>query len=141
MTFFRKIILIFLSLFMFLPVIFLIMIISLFKKIKIYQISEITGGSLLLYPYLVKKKAGFFSKQIHIFYINRYHQIYEKKYIYNFYWIKKIFDAVSPINISNKNAFLIYNFCLEYIYKLIVKLKLNYLILNVKSFRKKKNLT
>lgn len=141
MTFFRKIILIFLSLFMFLPVIFLITVISLFKKIKIYQISEITGGSLLLYPYLVKKKAGFFSKQIHIFYINRYHQIYEKKNIYNFYWIKKIFDAVSPINFSNKNAFLIYNFCLEYIYKLIVKLKLNYLILNVESFRKKKNLT
>jgi putative glycosyltransferase (TIGR04372 family) len=140
MNIIKKIILIFLTIIIFLPIVSLIVAINIFKKVKIYRIPEITGGLILLYPYIVKKKAGFFGNQIHIFYINRYHQIYEKKDIYNFYWLKKIFNKVSPIKFSKEKNFIIYNFVFDYVYKLIIKLKLDYLILDIKSFRKKNNL-
>ena len=60
MNIIKKIILIFLTIIIFLPIVSLIVAINIFKKVKIYRIPEITGGLILLYPYIVKKKSGFF---------------------------------------------------------------------------------
>ena len=97
----------------FFPSILLLKLINLFFEMKIGAINSLLGGNIDLYTYIIKKREGFYDKKVHIFFIEDYEKIISNYDLYNEFWLEKLFDKLSPIKISNKKLFFIFNLYLH----------------------------
>ena len=92
----------------FLPIILLLKIFNFFFEFRISKIPNDLGGIIVLYPYFIKKEKGYFKNKLHIFYISNIDRVYKNESLYNLFWLKCLFNHLSPVKIENKKLF----FCL-----------------------------
>ena len=106
----RKLIVLFSSVIIFLPIILLLKIFNFFFEFRISKIPNDLGGIIVLYPYFIKKEKGYFKNKLHIFYISNIDRVYKNESLYNLFWLKCLFNHLSPVKIENKKLFFfVYN--------------------------------
>ena len=133
----RKLIVLFSSVIIFLPIILLLKIFNFFFEFRISKIPNDLGGIIVLYPYFIKKEKGYFKNKLHIFYISNIDRVYKNESLYNLFWLKCLFNHLSPVKIENKKLFFVYNKFWEFVLITAQRFNIKNFILILNDIHKK----
>ena len=120
----------------FLPLFFIILLISFFKKIRFYEINSFLGAiGVNIKIYLCRKRRHLYRNEINLFFIKNYFKIFVlKKNISNTFLLSIISENIMYVTPKNIYLFLLYNFIVEKIYNIIVLFNLKKFLINIKSY-------
>ena len=125
----------FVNILIFLPIFFIFLPIALFKKIRFHQIGYFLGEGVSLKLYLCRKSDQLYKKNLDIFFIKDFFKIFLlKKNISNIFWLEIISKNILPFSPKNIYFFIVYNFIVDRLYKIIVLLNFNFLLIKLEDY-------
>ena len=86
---------------------------------------------------LLKKKKDILKNKLHIFYISNIDRVYKNESLYNLFWLKCLFNHLSPVKIENKKLFFVYNKFWEFVLITAQRFNIKNFILILNDIHKK----